>query len=1508
MKLKLLLLTLFFSAVSLGQTVIDNTATGAGGTIPASWTGQNNTGNPISQTAGGGYYLVESTTGGIYDYLLSDLYTSINGATSVVITFDIATYGSGTNSPLSVDMSLDGGSTWVSTQTSGGTPTSSTFISTSVTFSGPIASSNVQFRFYDAIAGNKGVRIKNIVISAFLSSTFTVTYDGNGNDGGTVPTDSNTYNSGDTVTVLGNTGSLTQTGFTFNGWNTANDGSGIHYNGGDTFSITINTILYAEWLSTAPPVITSSLTASGTTGVAFTYDIIATNTPTSYNATGLPAGLSINTATGQITGTPGVTGVFNVTISATNVNGTDTQTLVITVTTGPCFSEDFSSTAGWTDNGSSSDSVSGHFGASAPCRAMGTGDNLISPSVDNPSQLQFFQDASSGGNGQTATVDYSLDGGATWVALYSFTVTDAGNTETVDLTNVGGVNLSSYTGVIFRFNSSFNTWYLDDVNVFCGPPADVEIDIQGNGISIVDGDTTPATADDTDFGSTFVGVDVSHTFTIYNSGTDPLTISGITITGADAGDFYISLAAAGSVPGGGSTTFEVTYNPSALGVSNATISVDNNDANENPYTFNITGEAVTCTPTTSVSSISPTTGPVGTIVTINGSGFLTATDVHFGALASSFTIISDSQIQATVPANATTGDVVIYDASCDYSYSNFVVIVSDKSSCEPSGTGISELFISEVTDASTGSLSYIQIYNATGATVDMTNYEVYIRNNGSATGDDIPLTGTLANGATFVLATSAGTQCAVPGGDGSLADQNDVSSGVNNNDCIHLAKLGTVIDTWGYCDGSSWINALGLGSAGYDFKRNPDATPLPTTAFDPNDWTIIDFNACSDDYSLINTYEGIKTPPLTSVPNYTYDCSTNSVVISVTGTEAVAGGAGLMYQWFVSAPGDSNWTSLADGGVYSGTTTSDLTISDISGLDGYQYYCQVMEDTATCFVASNAVSIGLGSAATVWNGTTWSNGTPTLSTVAAINGNYDTTANGSFECCSLVVNAGFTLDIQAADYVLIENNLTVNGNLTVHNNGSLVQINDAGVNTGNISYERITTGNTFDYVYWSSPVDGANAPSGYVYTWATTVANTNGGEGNWVAASGASMAAGVGYIMRDVFSRTFTGVARNGVITPTIQRGTYQGADYAGINGTTITRFDDNWNLVGNPYPSAISAEDFLLANTNIEGAVRIWTHSTSPSTAISNPFYGTFIANYTPTDYITYNGSGTVSGPAGFNGYIGGGQSFLVNMIDGSTTSGTVTFNNALRSKAYDNSQFYRQANPSGNYVQTGVEKNRIWLDIINSNNVSDRTLVGYISGATEAKDRMYDAVTAVKTSMRLYSIIDEDKMTIQGRRVPFDAKDKVQMGYYAPANGTYSIAIAAVDGLFTGSQDIYLEDTELNVIHDLRQAPYSFYAATGENNTRFVLRYTTNTLSADEFAGNENDITIASAESLTINSNVNVIKQVTIHNVLGQLLFNKQVNTQTLQVDGISKSNQALIVEVILENNERIVRKVIF
>jgi uncharacterized repeat protein (TIGR02543 family) len=82
-----------------------------------------------------------------------------------------------------------------------------------------------------------------------LATTYTVTYDGNGSTGGSVPVDgSSPYDENDTVTVLGNTGSLVKTGYTFDGWNTAADGSGTDYAPAATFQMPAsNTTLYAQW-------------------------------------------------------------------------------------------------------------------------------------------------------------------------------------------------------------------------------------------------------------------------------------------------------------------------------------------------------------------------------------------------------------------------------------------------------------------------------------------------------------------------------------------------------------------------------------------------------------------------------------------------------------------------------------------------------------------------------------------------------------------------------------------------------------------------------------------------------------------------------------------------------------------------------------------------------------------------------------------------------------------------------------------------------------------------------------------------------------------------------------------------------------------------------------------------------------------------------------------------------------------------------------------------------------
>ena len=120
-----------------------------------------------------------------------------------------------------------------------------------------------------------------------------------------------------------------------------------------------------------------------------------------------------------------------------------------------------------------------------------------------------------------------------------------------------------------------------------------EINIQGNAVSIIDGDLSPVTADYTDFDNTYTGSAIIRPFTIQNTGNVPLTIGTITFSGANAADFTVVGLPSSTVAVGGSTTFTVRFFPSAAGVKDATINIPNNDSNENPYDFSIRGTGIT---------------------------------------------------------------------------------------------------------------------------------------------------------------------------------------------------------------------------------------------------------------------------------------------------------------------------------------------------------------------------------------------------------------------------------------------------------------------------------------------------------------------------------------------------------------------------------------------------------------------------------------------------------------------------------------------------------------------------------------------------------------------------------------------------------------------------------------------------------------------------------------------------------------------------------------------------
>ena len=510
---------------------------------------------------------------------------------------------------------------------------------------------------------------------------------------------------------------------------------------------------------------------------------------------------------------------------------------------------------------------------------------------------------------------------------------------------------------------------------------------------------------------------------------------------------------------------------------------------------------------------------------------------------------------------------------------------------------------------------------------------------------------------------------------------------------------------------------------------------------------------------------------------------------------------------------------------------------------------------------------------------------------------------------SLTVRPSGLLDIQPNNDLTVTNTVTVDagGTFNIENNGSLVQINNVA-NSGSVNSKRIAvTNNTLDYVYWSTPVAGFSVnnitPSSiYRYAWNPTVNNGGtyaGNFGNWVAASG-GMTTGRGYIVRGSSGNTtFAGVPNNGDITIPMTRGTYVGANYPGPTATLVTQDDDNWNLLGNPYPSALSADAFLTANlANLSPFVKIWTHGIDPA-AIADPFYQDYQLNYNTNDYITYNRLGGTQ--FGFDGYIGSGQGFFVLMNNAGATTENALFNNTMRSNAFRNNQFYRAGD--------AFERHRIWLKIISPTNTTNDMLVGYTSEATNGFDSIFDTKNVgVKTNFELYSLIEDSGYIIQGRALPFDNNDQIPLGVSVPQNGIYTIAINAVDGLFTDStQSIYLEDKTLGLTHDLRAAPYSFTATSGTFENRFALKFNNETLGNEDFITNA--VTVYTNENINVVANNQTIKSVRVYDLLGRVLgtFNN-VNSNTFETKNIAKTQSALLVEVTLDNGSSKTYKVIF
>ena len=554
---------------------------------------------------------------------------------------------------------------------------------------------------------------------------------------------------------------------------------------------------------------------------------------------------------------------------------------------------------------------------------------------------------------------------------------------------------------------------------------------------------------------------------------------------------------------------------------------------------------------------------------------------------------------------------------------------------------------------------------------------------------------------------------------------------------------------------------------------------------------------------------------------------------------------------------------------------------------------------------------------TIWDGTTWDKGVPDIASNVILNASYDTSIQGSFSACGLTVNSGFRLTIGNNTYVEVQNYVRVEGELYTETSGALVQINDEAtfkeVNTGVALVNKSTTPlvNWYDYTYWSSPIEDetigvglsfSNAQRRFSFNAANyldvlaEIGNTNtyvAGQDDiddntdaWTLANaadvmipGSGYAAShnnVGFVSGNAYTYTFTGAFNTGIIITPIN-----------VNASPL---DNDWNLIGNPYASAIDTNVFFAANSNIDGAAYLWSHNTPASVTAS----GDQNENFAQSDYaIITSGSGNTAGGDGIipTDFIGSGQGFFVRGI----TSGTVIFNNAMRmADITSNSQFFRFNDDS----------NRLWLNLTSDNGIFNQILVAYTDGATSGDDGMsYDATrnASVQNAATIYTRIegeDNKAFAIQGLNPSeLNENEIIPIGFSTEIETPtiYNFSIAQFEGEFLTSNPIYIIDELLEITHNLKDSDYQFTSEIGQYEDRFKIVFNSESLSVYDYLYELDNLIIAKNEIGRINISTKQrapLKNIKIFDIVGRELYDLNLNNEIEASLNLKSLNNSLFI----------------
>ncbi|MDY0078152.1 MAG: lamin tail domain-containing protein [Bacteroidales bacterium] len=635
-----------------------------------------------------------------------------------------------------------------------------------------------------------------------------------------------------------------------------------------------------------------------------------------------------------------------------------------------------------------------------------------------------------------------------------------------------------------------------------------------------------------------------------------------------------------------------------------------------------------------------------------------------------------------------------------------------------------DLIISEYIEG-TSNEKYIEVFNGTGSSVDLSNYKLQLYANGSSTAtNDVTLSGTLVNGSVIVYKNSSANL--YPAG------ITNASVNFNGDDAVALYKIST----------SSFVDIF--GRIGEDPGTEWGSSQL---------WTI---NTTLVRKSSITG--GVTTNPGSGFPTLSTEWDNYATdVITYLGSHTM--GSGAVYD--LNNESVSNVTSYAVTSLSPGTT--------------YFYVVRAANANGTS-ANSNEIEVTTGAVKTSaadgdWNSIAWSPaGTPTAADDVTIY--HAVTLNATADCHDLTINAGKSLSVASG--------------------GSIIT---TGTVTGNVTVQRFLT--KYDAVgdqmfhFISSPVAAQAIRPEFVSNATTIPAGTDFYSFNEVTNEWINTRA-TGDVWNTNFETNFTVGKGYMVAYPTDVTKNFTGtlnASAAVLNCTNTLDKGNGWNLLGNPFPSAIDWTQVILGN-GMDNALY---------------YYDSGAEKY--RYYIQLPGESGALGSG--QQYIPAMQGFMVH----AKTNGTQTVTLPLAARTHSGQDVF--------YKSTNAVPGSLSL-LVSANGYEDEAFIHFNQHATTAFDGNYDAFKLRSYSDKVPMIYTKgsegSELAING--LPeVDGETVIPVYFEAATEGTHTIT-AKLDGL--PDAVVYLEDIKLNKTQNLTANPvYSFTASNGDDDNRFRLSF---------------------------------------------------------------------------------------